>query len=330
MTDPVVIERMIDASPEEAFALLTQPERLRRWQALSASVDLRVGGDYRMTIVPGAIAEGSYKEIEPGKRVLFTWGWAGSEDVPPGSSEVLIELEPYDGQTLVRFSHSGLDPKPAASHSEGWEHYADRLAAAAKAGDAGADPWAAAPEELDHLTAAEASWAICQQIMRGFQGDIRNDPTPCSDFTVHELVEHLMGSLRELGGMAGAEIPTEIVADSAEDYIAQAAEATLAAWRTRGIEGEVPFGDGTAPALVPLGIIILELFIHAWDFAQAIDAEFEAPEHLTAFVQTTAGAIIQPDNRGEGRGFAAVQETPSSDPVDALMAFTGRAVPVPA
>ena len=126
MTDPVVIERMIDASPEEAFALLTQPERLRRWQALSASVDLRVGGDYRMTIVPGAIAEGSYKEIEPGKRVLFTWGWAGSEDVPPGSSEVLIELEPYDGQTLVRFSHSGLDPKPAASHSEGWEHYADR------------------------------------------------------------------------------------------------------------------------------------------------------------------------------------------------------------
>ncbi|NNE95468.1 MAG: TIGR03086 family protein [Acidimicrobiales bacterium] len=330
MADPVVIERLIDASPEEAFELITQPERLRRWQALSASVDLRVGGDYRMTVVPGNIAEGSYKEIDPGKRVLFTWGWVGSDDVPPGSSDVLIELEPRGAQTLVRLSHSGLDAERAASHSEGWNHYADRLAVAAQSGDAGVDPWSAAPEELDHLTAAEASWAICQQIMRRFEGDVRDNATPCADFTVHELVEHLMGSLRSLGGMAGSDVPEEIDAASAEDYIAQAAEPALAAWRSRGVDGEVPFGSGTAPAFVPAGIIVLEFFVHAWDFAQAIGVDFEAPDHLTAYVQSLADAIIRPDNRGEGKGFAAVQATASSDPVDALMAFTGRSVPVPA
>lgn len=329
MADPVVIERVIDASPDEAFDLLTQPERLRRWQLLSAAVDLRVGGDYRYTLVPGGITEGTFTEIEPGKRLKFTWGWTGSDEVPPGSSTVLIELEPQEGQTLVRLSHSGLEAEEAARHGVGWEHYADRLATAAAAGDAGVDPWAMRAEnELDHLSAAEASWALCQNIMRKFKGEIRNDPTPCEDFTVHQLVEHLMGSLRGLGGIAGAEIPEEIDADNAEDYIAQAAESALAAWRERGVDGEVPFGDGMAPAVLPAGILSLEFFIHAWDFAQAIGVDFEAPEHLTSYVQGIASATIRPDNRGQGKGFAAEQEPGSLDPIDTLMAFTGRATKV--
>ena len=59
MADPIVFERVIDATVDEAFALFTEPERLRRWQAVSASVDLKVGGDYRLTVVPGSIACGT-------------------------------------------------------------------------------------------------------------------------------------------------------------------------------------------------------------------------------------------------------------------------------
>ena len=82
---PVVFERIIDATPDEAFALFTEPERLRRWKAVSAAVDLRVGGDYRLTVTPGHIASGTFTEIEPGRRVVYTWGWVGSDDLPPGS-----------------------------------------------------------------------------------------------------------------------------------------------------------------------------------------------------------------------------------------------------
>ena len=111
----------------------------------------------------------------------------------------------------------------------------------------------------------------------GLAPEHRELPTPCADYTVHELVEHLLGSVRALGAIAGAEMPDDIDAPSAEDYVAQATESALAAWRERGTDGDVPFGDGTAPATVPIGILGIEFYVHAWDFARAIDEPFTAP-----------------------------------------------------
>jgi uncharacterized protein (TIGR03086 family) len=322
---PITFERLIDATPDEAFALFTEPERLRRWQAVSAAVDLRVGGEYRLTVTPSHIASGVFTEIEPGRRVVYTWGWVGSDDPAPGSTTIVVDLEPVGDKTLVRLTHEGLTPGQAAGHTEGWNHYVDRLADAASAGDAGLDPWASGGEELDPLSAAEASWALCRQVMLPFTQDHRELPTPCSEFTVHDLVEHLMDSLRALGGMAGAEIPEDIRASSAEDYIAHAAEAALAAWRARGLDGDVPFGAGTAPAALPAGILSIEFLVHGWDLARATDQPFSPPEPLTAYVTALAERIIQPDNRGTGKNFADVAPAAQDDPVTRLMAFTGRA-----
>ena len=121
MADPIVIERIIDSTPHEAFELFTQPERLRRWQAVSASVDLRVDGEYRLTIVPGNIASGTFSEIEPGRRVVYTWGWVGDENVAPGSSTVEVEFEAVGDRTAVRLTHKGLDAEAASGHREGWD-----------------------------------------------------------------------------------------------------------------------------------------------------------------------------------------------------------------
>ena len=322
---PVVFERTIDATPDEAFALFTEPERLRRWKAVSAAVDLRVGGDYRLTVTPGHIACGTFTEIEPGRRVVYTWGWVGSDDLPPGASTVVVDIEPAGDKTLVRVTHHGLSADQAVSHGAGWTHYLERLDDMTAAGDAGLDPWAAGPDELDDLAAVEASWALCSHVMERFAPEHRELPTPCADYTVHELVEHLVGSVRALGAMAGAEIPDDIDAGSAEDYVAQATEPALAAWRERGADGEVPFGNGTAPATVPIGILGIEFFVHAWDFARAIDEPFTAPVALTAFVTARAEEIIRPEARGEGKLFASIATPAHDDPITALMAFTGRA-----
>ena len=324
-SDPITFERVIDATPEEAFALFTEPERLRRWQAVSAAVDLRVGGDYRLTVTPGHIAGGTFTEVDPGRRVVYTWGWVGSDDLPPGASTVVVEFEPTGDKTLVRMTHQGLTVDQATGHTEGWTHFMERLGDAASTGDAGLDPWASGGDDLDHLSAAEASWVLCRQAMLALAPEHRELPTPCSEFTVHELVEHLMGSVRSLGGMAGAQVPEDIEATSAEDYLAQAVEPALAAWRARGVEGEVPFGEGNAPAALPAGILSIEFFIHAWDFARATSQSFEASAPLTAFVAGLAEQIIQPDNRGEGKGFAAIAAPAHADAVTALMAFAGRA-----
>ncbi len=72
----------LPVSPDEAFALITEPERLRRWQTVSAVVDLRAGGDFRWTVSPGHVAAGSFREVEPGRRVVFGWGWEDSAELP--------------------------------------------------------------------------------------------------------------------------------------------------------------------------------------------------------------------------------------------------------
>ena len=58
---------LVPLSADETFALITQPDRLRRWQVITARVDLRAGGDYRWTIVPGHYAGGTFTELEPGR-----------------------------------------------------------------------------------------------------------------------------------------------------------------------------------------------------------------------------------------------------------------------
>ena len=55
---------LVPLNAEETFALLTEPERLRRWQAVTARLDLRAGGAFRWTVVPGASASGTYVEVD--------------------------------------------------------------------------------------------------------------------------------------------------------------------------------------------------------------------------------------------------------------------------
>src|ERR1700746_136177 len=74
---------LVPLNADDTFALITDPDRLRRWQGIPARVDLRAGGDYRWTIIPGHSVAGTITEVEPGRHVVFTWGWEGSADLPP-------------------------------------------------------------------------------------------------------------------------------------------------------------------------------------------------------------------------------------------------------
>ncbi len=38
---------LVPLGADETFALITEPDRLRRWQVIAARVDLRAGGEYR-------------------------------------------------------------------------------------------------------------------------------------------------------------------------------------------------------------------------------------------------------------------------------------------
>jgi uncharacterized protein YndB with AHSA1/START domain len=147
-SESVLIERevAIEASPETVWEFLVDQEKATRWMGQSASFDLRPGGEYRVGVIPGNVARGEFVEIDPPRRLVFTWGWEPDSQSPirPGETTVEFDLVPSGERTILRFRH-GLPNAESESHAHGWDHYLARLQVAAEGGDPGRDPWLDGP-----------------------------------------------------------------------------------------------------------------------------------------------------------------------------------------
>jgi uncharacterized protein (TIGR03086 family) len=310
-------------TPEEAFALITEPDRLRRWQAVSAVVDLRAGGAWRWTVTPGHVAAGTIREVEPGRRVVLGWGWDGDDDLEPDASTVTLTVEPADGGSLVTLVHEGLTEAQATMHAEGWNHYLGRLEALATLGDAGPDDWAWAPEPLGPITAADAALAVIQPMLRSLTAQDRAKQTPCTEFTCAQVVEHLIGSLTQLAAMVGATV-VDPEGGSMENRVAVVAGQAIDAWRTVDLDDTVSGPDGSSmPASFGASLLAIELLLHGWDIAQGAGRELRVSEEVVTYVRTLADPIVP---GGRRRGSFADEVTPadSASALDRFAAFAGR------
>ena len=126
MVDDVVAEVVIDADPAEIFAFFTQPQLLESWMGDAAFLDPREGGTFALE-VGGASVRGRYVEIEAPCRLVISWGFHGSEELPPEASLVEITLTPDTGGTRVRLRHRILPGAQRERHEAGWVRYLARL-----------------------------------------------------------------------------------------------------------------------------------------------------------------------------------------------------------
>lgn len=179
----------------------------------------------------------------------------------------------------------------------------------------------------DELASAEATLQVLQRAVHGIASDDLNRRTPCREFDVAGLTDHLLNSITLLGGAAGAEFSERNRDDPVERQIVEAARPALDAWHRRGLDGTVPFGDNEAPAQFMAAILSLEFLVHAWDYASAINRPIDAPDSLTDYVAALARRIITPDGRARAGFDDPVDVSAHASKLDRLAAFTGR-VPV--
>ena len=93
------IERTFKASPEKVFQAWTQSDVMSRWictgpvYVVSCSIDARVGGGYRIHMRDPRgedhIVSGTYDEVVPNQRLVFSWSWITT---PDRQSRVSVDL----------------------------------------------------------------------------------------------------------------------------------------------------------------------------------------------------------------------------------------------
>lgn len=132
------IKRLIDAPRERVYAAWTDPAQLKEWFApegvrtRALVADPRVGGTFRwdLTTPDGEemTARGDYRELEPGRKIVFTWKWDDDEAWEGHTSIVTVELSDQEGGTELRFRHERLPSEASRDrHNEGWSSLLDAL-----------------------------------------------------------------------------------------------------------------------------------------------------------------------------------------------------------
>jgi uncharacterized protein (TIGR03086 family) len=169
---------------------------------------------------------------------------------------------------------------------------------------------------------AAVTLPACRAVLQRLTEDDLSCPTPCAGYTVGDVGEHLVRSMVLLASVAGEQVD-DPVAEALDIRVAATAEAALAAWRLRGLDGQVAVGRSVLPASLAAEIIPLELLVHGWDVARATGQQIAVPADIAGYVLDRARELITEDKRG--RSFAAeVAAGPDAAVLDRLIAFTGR------
>jgi uncharacterized protein YndB with AHSA1/START domain len=138
-----LVERrlVIAAEPGVVYDFLTDAGRFVHWMAPTATLEPTVGGRITWTHHNGDVVSGTFVELVPDRRVVFTFGWERADvEVPPGSTTVEIDLRAVPEGTELVLVHRGLAGPMADAHGGGWDNYLHRLGVAAAGDDPGPDP----------------------------------------------------------------------------------------------------------------------------------------------------------------------------------------------
>ena len=174
-------------------------------------------------------------------------------------------------------------------------------------------------EQLTHLVPAFIA------LVHRVEDDELALPTPCTDWTIRDLLEHMIsGSLTFAGALRG-DAPRDDRGD-VRRAIAEALPEFQLALETPGafdrpIRG-LPFGDMDGEALAHYAAF--DLLMHAWDLSMATGRSVELPAAVVGEIDSWARRWLIEDYRRPGMFAPATSPGAGASRLERLVAFSGR------
>jgi uncharacterized protein (TIGR03086 family) len=183
-------------------------------------------------------------------------------------------------------------------------------------------------DTLDLTPAARRMAAV----VAGVRDDALTAPTPCSQYTVGDLLDHIGGltvaftraAKKELGE-SGNPPPgrAELLGDDWRTRIPADLDALAAAWRDSDAwQGMTRAGGIDMPGEIAGVVAVDELLVHGWDLAKASGQDFDADD-ATADAALGFYAMFGDGDRGDAFGAANPQPATASK-LDQVIGLSGR------
>lgn len=193
---------------------------------------------------------------------------------------------------------------------------------------------AASAPATDRRPALVAAYDHAAQVAIGVRPHQLTGPTPCPDYDVATLIDHLVGAgwrAVEVGRghtPTGAEFP-HLELNDAPEQLRKAGGETAAAWTGERLAATttMPWGE-TYTGVTLIDMYLSELMAHSWDLAVATAQSPNCDQDLATAALTAAHAMLRPEYRdmmGVGNPFGAEQPAPDrASTLERFAAFMGR------
>ncbi|UDY34554.1 TIGR03086 family metal-binding protein [Dermatobacter hominis] len=157
--------------------------------------------------------------------------------------------------------------------------------------------------------------------------------TPCAEWTVRDLLNHVIGGAEMFSDAFGGgpvqdisgRLP-DVIGDDPTAAFGRAAERFGAATQQPGAMErvlELPFGPMTGRTF--LRFVAFDLIVHTWDITTVTGAVVpELPDDLLLEVEAFAHTVLDPLPRVDLLCAAAVDVADDAPPLDRIVAFSGR------
>jgi uncharacterized protein (TIGR03086 family) len=176
---------------------------------------------------------------------------------------------------------------------------------------------------MDEFTSAERALLAIHDVLQAADDDDLHRQTPCREFDVIALADHLVDTIARLGAAAGIQTPIP-TGSTLDQRVQELTQPILSGWRRRGLADDVEFSGRILPAQLALGILSLELVVHGWDFAVALRRPLHVSDAHAAHVLALARQTLTKQSRAIAGFDPPVPVPANASALDQLIAFTGR------